>query len=110
MSGIIELESVERAYGRPRVLACAGVTLRIDEGELVAIVGPSGSGKSTLLKTMFREILPTDGQILIDGVNVLKIHDSRIYELRRRLGIVFQDFRLIANKTVRLRKRKAEAA
>ncbi len=96
---MIELYHIWKQYQKPN-WALSDISLEIKKGDFLFVTGPSGSGKSTLLKTMFREILPTDGQILIDGVNVLKIHDSRIYELRRRLGIVFQDFRLMFHRTV----------
>jgi putative ABC transport system ATP-binding protein len=95
MSAIIELESVERAYGRPRVLACAGITLRIDEGEFVAIVGPSGSGKSTLLNLIGTLDRPTGGIARIDGIDVQSRSDDELSALRAwRIGFVFQQFHL----------------
>ena len=96
---MIELFHIWKQYQKP-YWALSDVTLRIDDGGFYFITGPSGSGKSTLLKTIFREILPTEGQILINGVNILKIRDSRIYSLRRKMGIVFQDFRLMFHKSV----------
>ncbi len=96
---MIELFHIWKQYQKP-YWALSDITLQIRDGDFLFIAGPSGSGKTTLLKTIFREILPTEGQILIDGVNVLKIPDHRIYRLRRQMGIVFQDFRLMFHKTV----------
>ncbi len=96
---MIELFHIAKQYQRPN-WALVDVSLKIETGELVFLTGPSGSGKTTLLKVIFREILPTEGQILIDGVNVLRIPDHRIYRLRRNMGIVFQDFRLLFHRTV----------
>ncbi len=96
---MIELFHIWKQYQKP-YWALSDVTLQIDDGGFYFITGPSGSGKSTLLKTIFREILPTEGQILINGVNILKIRDNRIYGLRRKMGIVFQDFRLMFHKSV----------
>ncbi|HVP89683.1 MAG TPA: cell division ATP-binding protein FtsE [Terriglobales bacterium] len=96
---MIELFHVWKQYQKP-YWALSDVTLQIRAGEFYFITGPSGSGKTTLLRTIFREILPTEGQILIDGVNALKIPDSKIWKLRRQMGIVFQDFRLMFHRTV----------
>ena len=96
---MIELFHIWKQYQKP-YWALSDVTLQIDDGGFYFITGPSGSGKSTLLKTIFREILPTEGQILINGVNILKIRDNRIYGLRRKMGIVFQDFRLMFHRSV----------
>jgi cell division transport system ATP-binding protein len=96
---VIELFHIWKQYQKP-YWALSDVTLRIDDGGFYFITGPSGSGKSTLLKTIFREILPTEGQILINGVNILKVRDNRIYHLRRKMGIVFQDFRLMFHRSV----------
>ena len=96
---MIELFHIWKQYQKP-YWALSDVTLQINDGDFYFITGPSGSGKSTLLKTIFRETLPTEGQILINGVNILKIHDNRIYTLRRTMGIVFQDFRLMFHRTV----------
>ncbi len=96
---MIELFHIWKQYQKP-YWALSDVTLQIKRGDFFFITGPSGSGKTTLLKTIFREILPTEGQILIDGINVLKIPDHHIFRLRRQMGIVFQDFRLMFHKTV----------
>ncbi len=96
---MIELFHIWKQYQKP-YWALSDITLQIRDGDFLFIAGPSGSGKTTLLKTIFREILPTEGQILIDGINVLKIPNHKIYRLRRHMGIVFQDFRLMFQKTV----------
>ena len=96
---MIELFHIWKQYQTP-FWALSDVSLQIKDGDFYFITGPSGSGKTTLLKTIFRETLPTEGQILINGINILKIHDSRIYTLRRTMGIVFQDFRLMFHRTV----------
>lgn len=96
---MIELFHVWKQYQKPH-WALSDVSLEIGSGEFCFITGPSGSGKTTLLKIIFRELFPTEGQILIDGVNILKIPGHRIYKLRRTMGIVFQDFRLLFHQTV----------
>jgi cell division transport system ATP-binding protein len=96
---MIELYHISKQYQKP-FWALSDVSLKINKGDFWFITGPSGSGKTTLLKIIFRELLPTEGQILIDGVNVLKVPDSKIYMLRRLMGIVFQDFRLMFHRTV----------
>jgi putative ABC transport system ATP-binding protein len=100
MSAIIRLESVERVYGRPPVRACAGVSLTIEEGELVAIVGPSGSGKSTLLNLIGTLDRPTSGTALIDGQDVQQLSDAALSAVRaHRIGFVFQQFHLAEGVT-----------
>ena len=96
---MIELFHIWKQYQKP-YWALSDVSLKIGDGGFYFVTGPSGSGKTTLLKTIFREILPTEGQILINGVNILKVPDHRIYTLRRTMGIVFQDFRLMFHRSV----------
>jgi cell division transport system ATP-binding protein len=96
---LIQLFHVEKAYaGDAPVLA--DVTLRIEKGEFVWLTGPSGAGKSTLLKLLFCAESPTSGQILIGGKNVVRLSQGGIPYLRRNIGVVFQDFKLLANRTV----------
>jgi len=99
---VLELVDVVKAYpGDPPVLALAGVDLRIDAGELVAIVGPSGSGKSTLLHVMGTLERPTRGAVHIAGVNTSTMSDTQLSGLRaRRLGFVFQQFFLLDGLSV----------
>lgn len=80
--------------------ALKGIDLTIEDGEFVFIRGASGSGKSTLIKLMMREEKATSGEIFINGYDLAKIKDKEVPYLRRTMGVVFQDFRLIANKTV----------
>ena len=96
---MIELYHVWKQYQKPH-WALSDVSFHVERGDFWFITGPSGSGKTTLLKIMFREILPTQGQIIIDRRNILKISDHRIYQRRRKMGIVFQDFRLLFHKKV----------
>jgi putative ABC transport system ATP-binding protein len=92
---IIRLDGVERGYGDPPVLACAGVSLSIGAGELVAIVGQSGSGKSTLLNLIGTLDRPTAGSATIAGLDVQTLSDAELSALRaRRIGFVFQQFHL----------------
>ncbi|MFJ4225445.1 ABC transporter ATP-binding protein [Microbacterium sp. NPDC089695] len=95
MNSIVELENVEREYGHPPVRACAGVSLSIAPGELVAIVGPSGSGKSTLLNLIGTLDKPTSGVAMISGADIQRLTDRQLSALRaHRIGFVFQQFHL----------------
>lgn len=95
MRSVIELDQVTRTYGPPPVDALAGVTLRVNEGEFVAIVGPSGSGKSTLLNIIGTLDRPTTGRARIDGANLSDLSDAGLSALRaHRIGLVFQQFHL----------------
>jgi cell division transport system ATP-binding protein len=96
---MIELYHISKQYQEGQ-WALLDVNLHVLKGDFWFITGPSGSGKSTLLKIIFREILPTRGQIVVDGINILRLPDHRIYKLRRTMGIVFQDFRLLFHKRV----------
>jgi len=96
---MIELYRIWKQYQKPH-WALSDVNFHVDRGDFWFITGPSGSGKTTLLKIIFREIIPTQGQIVIEGRNILKIPDQKIYYLRRTMGIVFQDFRLLFHKKV----------
>ena len=80
--------------------ALKGVSVRIDDGEFVFLVGPSGSGKSTLIKLITAEIAPTEGRVMVNGFNLNTITPRQVPLMRRTLGIIFQDFRLIEKKTV----------
>lgn len=96
---IIVLDNVTKSYqtGSP---ALNGVSLKVKKGEFVFIVGDSGSGKSTLIKLLLRELVPTDGEIYVNGVNLSKLRRRQVPKYRRNLGVVFQDFRLIKNWNV----------
>jgi cell division transport system ATP-binding protein len=95
---MIQLFHVTKYYDRR--LALSDVTLEIDKGEFILLMGASGAGKSTLLKLLIGAEQPDQGQILVQGSNVAKLSSSEIPSLRRKVGIVFQDFRLLPRKTV----------
>ncbi len=80
--------------------ALSDISLEIDRGEFVFLTGASGAGKSTLLKLVYKEEVPSRGQILIDSVNINLLPDQQLYKLRRQVGIVFQDFKLLMDRTV----------
>lgn len=84
----------------PKIWALQDVSLHIEKGEFVFITGPSGAGKTTFLRLLFRDEKPNSGQILIRGVNVTALPDRKVPYLRRQMGVVFQDFKLIQRKTV----------
>ena len=96
---LIVLDKVSKSYetGAP---ALNGVNLRVKKGEFVFIVGDSGSGKSTLIKLLLRELTPTSGTILVNGQNVAHLKQRQIPKYRRKLGVVFQDFRLLKDRNV----------
>ncbi len=94
---IVELKAVSRAYGSR--LAVDEVDLALHPGELTFLVGPSGAGKTTLLRLINREIRPTRGQVKVDGIMAHAIKASRVAELRRRVGVVFQDYKLLPRLT-----------
>ena len=96
---MIEVYHLWKQYQKPK-WALSDVTFQIEKGDFCFVTGPSGSGKTTLLKILFRQLLPTQGQIIIDRRNILRIPDHKIFVLRRTMGIVFQDFRLVFHKKV----------
>ena len=96
---MIRLKNVEMEYDNG-TRAIRGITLTIEDGEFVFLVGPSGSGKSTIIKLLTGEVVPTAGRIMINGFSITKISGRQIPLMRRTLGVIFQDFRLIEKKTV----------
>ena len=96
---MIHLSDVYHSYSTG-TRALQGVNLRIDDGEFVFLVGPSGSGKSTIIKLLTGELRPTAGRVTINGYNTSKMRNREVPYLRRTIGVVFQDFRLIEKKTV----------
>ena len=96
---MIEFKNVTKTY-EIGTQALKGVSMRIEDGEFVFLVGPSGSGKSTIIKLLTAELKPTSGNIFVNGFKLEKIRRSAIPFMRRTLGVIFQDFRLIDKKTV----------
>ena len=96
---MIRLTDVQKEYDNG-TKALKGINLQIDDGEFVFLVGPSGSGKSTIIKLLTGEITSTAGRVTVNGYNLNNIRPRQIPYLRRTLGVIFQDFRLIEKKTV----------
>ena len=96
---MIKLFSVSKAYG-PEAPTLDGLSLEIEKGEFVWLTGPSGAGKSTLLKLLFCAEAPSSGQIIVGGRNVARLGQKGVPLLRRSIGVVFQDFKLLPNRTV----------
>jgi len=97
-STMIVFENVRKVY-EPEVVALEGVSFTIDKGEFVFVVGASGSGKSTVIRLLLKEIEPTDGRIVVGGRDLSRLKRSKVPLLRRNLGCVFQDFKLLPNRT-----------
>ncbi|MFJ8234621.1 cell division ATP-binding protein FtsE [Ureibacillus sp. NPDC094379] len=96
---MIEMNNVYKKYPNG-VVAANGITVDIRQGEFVYVVGPSGAGKSTFIKLMYREEKPTSGDVIINGTNLTKLKNNQVPFLRRQLGVVFQDFKLLPRLTV----------
>ncbi|MHB1652411.1 MAG: cell division ATP-binding protein FtsE [Desulfitobacteriaceae bacterium] len=96
---MIQLANVSKIYPNG-AKALVDVNLRIGKGEFVFLVGPSGAGKSTLIRLLFREEAPTRGQVSLNGKNLVRMKEREIPLLRRMIGVIFQDFKLLLNKTV----------
>lgn len=103
MAIVVETQDLKKTYmlGKVPVHALRGVNLKVEAGDFLAIVGPSGSGKTTLLNLIGALDKPTDGKVLIDGVDVSTLNGNQLAELRRRVGFVFQFFNLIPRLTAR---------
>lgn len=99
---MVQLQRVWKVYevGVVRNPALADVSLRVDKGEFVVLAGPSGAGKTTLLRLLYREELPSEGEIEVAGFDVAALRRSEVPELRRAIGIVFQDAKLLPGRTV----------
>lgn len=96
---MLRMTNISKVYQNGSV-ALENVNIHIEPGEFVFIVGPSGAGKSTFFKMLFREIQPTSGIIEVNGTNILELTDKEIPYYRRQLGIIFQDYRLLPDRTV----------
>ena len=95
---MIEMQDVWKTYA-DGTHALRGISVKVDANEFVYIVGPSGAGKSTFMKLMYREERHTKGQILVDGFNIERLKRSKLQYLRRNIGVIFQDFRLLPKLT-----------
>lgn len=96
---MVLFDGVSKKFG-PNSLALDSISLEIKQGEFVFLVGPSGAGKSTLLRVMTREIIPTSGRVVVADIELAKLKPSQIPMLRRKVGMVFQDFKLLDDRTV----------
>nr|WP_309098625.1 cell division ATP-binding protein FtsE [Fredinandcohnia onubensis] len=96
---MIEMKDVFKKYPNG-VMAVNGINVKIDQGEFVYVVGPSGAGKSTFIKMMYREEKPTKGSIIINGIDLAKLKEKKVPLLRRNIGVVFQDFKLLPRLSV----------
>jgi cell division transport system ATP-binding protein len=96
---IVEMRNVTKVYPGGHV-ALERVSLRVDRGEFVFLVGPTGCGKTTLIKTLIRELQPTEGEVLIAGRDIGSLPDKKVPQLRRRIGTVFQDYKLLPSRNV----------
>ena len=97
---MIRMKNVTEVYDSSETVALDGIDLKIDEGEFVFLVGPSGSGKTTLMKLITGEVRPTNGTVIVNDFDMSKIRRRKLPKMRRTLGVVFQDYRLIDNMTV----------
>lgn len=95
----IEFKDVTKTYSNG-ITACADISVEINKGEFVFVIGLTASGKSTFIKMLYREEKPTKGTVNVGGVNVGKLRNRRVYKFRRKVGIVFQDFKLLPQLTV----------
>ena len=95
---LIRIKNVTKKY-KNGVTAIYDLSLGIKKGDFAFIIGGTGSGKSTLIKMLYREEKPTSGEIIVGGLNVAKLRNASVYKLRRKLGIVFQDYRLLPKAT-----------
>ncbi len=93
------MKNVYKKYANG-VVATNGINIEIDRGEFVYVVGPSGAGKSTFIKMIYREEVPTSGEIIFDKINIAQLKQKEVPQLRRRIGVVFQDFKLLPKLTV----------
>lgn len=96
---LIRLKNVKKTY-RTGVTAIQDLNLKIAKGDFVFIIGSTGCGKSTLIKMLYREEKPTAGQIVVGGIDVGKLRNRKVYKIRRKIGVVFQDYKLLPKSTV----------
>ena len=97
---MVHMKNVRKVYESSKTLALDGIDLTIEDGEFVFLVGPSGSGKTTIMKLITGEIRPTSGEIIVNDFDMSKIKRRKLPKVRRTLGVIFQDYRLIENMNV----------
>jgi len=98
-SSIIRFKDVSKAYFQDNIVF-SGIDLEIEKGEFVFLTGPSGVGKSTMLRILFCAERPTSGEVWVDGVTLSSLSNSQVPYLRRKIGVIFQDFKLLSNRTI----------
>ena len=96
---MLEFIEVNKIYNND-VCALKDLSFKVEDGEFVFLIGASGAGKTSIIKMLLREIKPTSGEIIVDNVNIVKLRNIKIPQLRKTMGVVFQDFRLLEGKTV----------
>ena len=96
---MLEFIEVNKIYNND-VCALKDLSFRVEDGEFIFLIGDSGAGKTSIIKMLLREIKPSSGEIIVDNVNIVKLRNRKIPELRKTMGVVFQDFRLLEGKTV----------
>ena len=96
---MIKLDKVTKIFGTGST-ALSDITLEIEPGEFVFLVGPSGSGKSTLMRMLIRETLPTSGSIQVNNIDLVKLPNNKVPHLRRKIGVIFQDLKLLVDRTI----------
>jgi len=97
-NSLIRFENVFKAYGEETILE--NIDFEIKRGEFVFLIGPSGAGKSTILKLLNKEETPTGGKVYIDEIDLSTVDYSEMYKIRRKIGVIFQDFRVIRSRNV----------
>lgn len=96
---MLVIENLSKTYPNGSK-ALNNISIKIEKGEFIFLVGPSGAGKSTLMKALFREVIPTEGKIYVDSKDILSLSNDQVPYLRRQLGIIFQDYRLLPERTI----------
>ncbi len=96
---LIRLKNVRKQY-KTGVTAIHDMSLSIEKGDFVFVIGSTGCGKSTLVKMLYREEKPSSGKIIVGGIDVAKLRNSKVYKIRRKIGVVFQDYKLLSKSTV----------
>lgn len=96
---MLEVKNISKRYGK--IIALHEISFSVADGEFVFLTGHSGAGKTTLLRLLLRQLLPDTGEILLDGMDITKVKQKDIHKIRQQMGIVFQDFKVLSERTVR---------